>query len=136
MRREPRLNSGAPHPRTAPASAPLHDEDDEPWDNMENVPQSLRQKATEQPVAAGRTGALGAETGKRMAREAQPSLLDEGLYQLPALTLLAEPKKQVGPIVSADALEQNASAARGHAGGFRRQGRDHQCQPGPGGHAL
>ena len=132
MRREPRLDSGAPHPRTAPASAPFHDEDDEPWDNMENVPQSLRQKATEQPVARVGPVPSAPKPGKRMAREAQPSLLDdEGLYQLPALTLLAEPKKQVGPIVSADALEQNAALLEGTLEDFGVKGEIINVRPGP-----
>ena len=67
-----------------------------------------------------------------MAREAQPSLLDdEGLYQLPALTLLAEPKKQVGPIVSADALEQNAALLEGTLEDFGVKGEIIHVRPGP-----
>ena len=66
-----------------------------------------------------------------MAREAQPSLLDEGLYQLPPLTLLAEPKKQVGPIVSADALEQNARLLEGVLEDFGVKGEIIHVRPGP-----
>ncbi|GLK75005.1 DNA translocase FtsK [Methylopila jiangsuensis] len=46
--------------------------------------------------------------GRRMAREAQPDLLDRDGYELPPLTLLAEPKKSVAPQASAESLEQNA----------------------------
>ena len=74
--------------------------------------------------------------GKRISREAQPSLLDDGDYQLPALQLLAEPKKaQV-----ADRLGRRARAER-HPARRRRSRisasrRDHQRAPRPGGHAL
>src|SRR3712207_7127842 len=46
---------------------------------------------------------------RSITREAQPSLLDEGEYALPALTLLAEPKRSATPTVSPEALEQNRS---------------------------
>ncbi|KAB0268086.1 DNA translocase FtsK [Microvirga brassicacearum] len=129
-RREPRLDEGVPRPRTAPHAAPLHDEDDEPWDNMESVPSTLRQRAEPAPARVAPIPAA-PKAGKRMAREAQPSLLDEGLYQLPALTLLAEPKKQVGPIVSADALEQNAALLEGTLEDFGVKGEIINVRPGP-----
>ena len=37
-RREPRLDDGAPRPRSAAQATPLHDEDDEPWANPEGLP--------------------------------------------------------------------------------------------------
>ena len=55
------------------------------------------------------TGPCAPKPGKRMAREAQPSLLDEENYQLPPLNLLAEPKRPSVPKISTDALEQNAA---------------------------
>ena len=64
---------------------------------------------TAQPRVAARAPAP--KPGKRLAREAQPSLLDDEAYQLPPLALLAEPRKQATPSVSTEALEQNALAA-------------------------
>ncbi len=69
--------------------------------------------------------------GKRMAREAQGSLLDEGKYKLPALNLLAEPKRPSTPAVSAEALEQNASLLEGTLEDFGVKGEIINVRPGP-----
>ncbi|WP_210496363.1 DNA translocase FtsK [Microvirga antarctica] len=126
-RREPHLDAAPPRGRAAPARAPLHDEDDEPWD-ADALPSVLRPE--HQPARVAPLP-VAPKPGKRMAREAQPSLLDEGDYQLPALTLLAEPKKQVGPIVSADALEQNATLLEGTLEDFGVKGEIINVRPGP-----
>src|SRR5690349_14729254 len=67
------------------------------------------------PDASARVAATPAapKPGRRMAREAQPSFLEDGQYSLPALTLLAEPKRPSTPTVSAEALEQNATLLEG-----------------------
>ncbi|NIX75501.1 DNA translocase FtsK [Microvirga terricola] len=138
-RREPVLD-GAPPPRarTAPAAAPMHDEDEEPWDAEEDyalAPQTpSRVNARPEPPVPSRVGPAPAapKPGRRMAREAQPSLLDDGGdYTLPALTLLAEPKKPAGPIVSADALEQNATLLEGTLEDFGVKGEIINVRPGP-----
>ena len=69
--------------------------------------------------------------GKRIQREAQPSLLDRDQFALPALTFLAEPKKTAVPSVSADALEQNATLLEGVLDDFGVRGEITQVRPGP-----
>ncbi len=69
--------------------------------------------------------------GKRIQREAQPSLLDRDEFALPALTFLAEPKKTSVPNVSADALEQNATLLEGVLEDFGVRGEITQVRPGP-----
>jgi S-DNA-T family DNA segregation ATPase FtsK/SpoIIIE len=69
--------------------------------------------------------------GKRIVREAQPSFLDEGDYQLPALTLLSEPKNVGVPTVSADSLEQNAAMLESTLEDFGVRGEIINVRPGP-----
>ncbi|GGC51479.1 DNA translocase FtsK [Chelatococcus reniformis] len=70
--------------------------------------------------------------GRRLAREAQPSFLDTDQYTPPALTLLAEPKKQpAGSLVSAEALEQNATMLEGVLDDFGVRGEIINVRPGP-----
>ena len=82
LRREPVLDGSPPRPRPAPSSVPMHDEDEAGWDEDEVPP--ARPVARPEPAPA-RVGPAHAapKPGKRMAREAQPSLLDEENYQLP-----------------------------------------------------
>ena len=70
--------------------------------------------------------------GRRIMREAQPSLLDIDEYQLPPLRLLAEPKSC--PAVkgmSTDALEQNARLLEGVLEDFGVKGEIFHVRPGP-----
>ncbi|HWG04530.1 MAG TPA: DNA translocase FtsK 4TM domain-containing protein, partial [Beijerinckiaceae bacterium] len=69
--------------------------------------------------------------GRRAAREAQPSLLDRNLYQLPPLALLAEAKKQAIGKISEDALEQNARLLEGVLDDFGVKGEIINVRPGP-----
>jgi S-DNA-T family DNA segregation ATPase FtsK/SpoIIIE len=69
--------------------------------------------------------------GKRIVREAQPSFLDDEDYQLPALTLLAEPKNAGVPTVSADSLEQNAAMLESTLEDFGVRGEIINVRPGP-----
>ena len=80
---------------------------------------------------AGRTARARPKPGKRLAREAQPSLLDEDDYQLPPLALLAEPNKPRSPAVSTDALEQNARLLEGVLEDFGVRGEIIKVRPGP-----
>ncbi|WP_112661930.1 DNA translocase FtsK [Microvirga flavescens] len=135
-RREPTLEEMSPRTHAAPAAAPMHDdEDDEDWDAEDAAPPppraSNRVSMPEQPPARVAPVAAAPKPGKRMTREAQPSFLDEGDYQLPALSLLAEPKKPAGPIVSADALEQNANLLEGTLEDFGVKGEIINVRPGP-----
>ncbi|WP_055461129.1 FtsK/SpoIIIE family DNA translocase, partial [Chelatococcus sambhunathii] len=70
--------------------------------------------------------------GKRLAREAQPSFLDDGEdYQLPPLALLAEPKKNNGAVISPEALEQNAALLESTLEDFGVKGEIINAHPGP-----
>jgi S-DNA-T family DNA segregation ATPase FtsK/SpoIIIE len=69
--------------------------------------------------------------GKRLAKESQPSFLDNESYELPPLVLLAEPKKASTPAVSADALEQNARLLEGVLDDFGVRGEIINVRPGP-----
>ncbi len=134
LRREPVLD-GAPGPRPAPSSVPMHDEDEAGWDEDE-LPPTRPAPIRNRPRRASDRPMLAPKPGKRMAREAQPSLLDEENYQLPQLGLLAEPTAAVGP----DDLGRSAAAerrpARRRARGLRRPRRDHQGQSRSGRDAL
>jgi DNA segregation ATPase FtsK/SpoIIIE, S-DNA-T family len=69
--------------------------------------------------------------GKRIQREAQPSLLDREEFALPALTFLSEPKKLPVAQISTDALEQNATLLEGVLEDFGVRGEIVQVRPGP-----
>ena len=69
--------------------------------------------------------------GRRIAREAQPSLLDRDVYELPPLALLAEPKKGTGPTVSQESLEQNARLLEGVLEDYGVRGQIVNVRPGP-----
>ena len=72
------------------------------------------------------------KAGKRIDKERQPSLLDRDLdYELPRLTFLAEPKKSLLPLVSEDALEQNAGLLEGVLEDFGVKGEIIDVRPGP-----
>ncbi|MBV8566215.1 MAG: DNA translocase FtsK [Methylobacteriaceae bacterium] len=69
--------------------------------------------------------------GKRIAREAQPSLLDREEYQLPPLAILTEPKRHWAGQISEDALEQNARLLEGVLEDFGIKGEIINVRPGP-----
>ncbi|WP_026363193.1 DNA translocase FtsK [Methylopila sp. M107] len=69
--------------------------------------------------------------GRRANREAQPDLLDRDHYELPPLALLAEPKKGTGPVVSQEALEQNARLLEGVLEDYGVRGHIANVRPGP-----
>jgi S-DNA-T family DNA segregation ATPase FtsK/SpoIIIE len=116
--------SFAPRGSRIRPSAPVQD-DDADWD-AEPV-------AQRGPDASARVAAIPSapKPGKRIAREAQPSFLDDGQYSLPALTLLAEPKRPSTPTVSAEALEQNATLLEGTLEDFGVKGEILNVRPGP-----
>ncbi|WP_048644803.1 DNA translocase FtsK [Nitratireductor soli] len=70
--------------------------------------------------------------GARVRREAQTSLLDNGVFELPQLHLLAEPKASArDPMLSKDALEQNARLLEGVLEDFGVKGEIIHVRPGP-----
>jgi S-DNA-T family DNA segregation ATPase FtsK/SpoIIIE len=119
----------APAPRVvetaqrAPEAAPFHDEEDEPWDDTPEPAVPPPARVAPVPPAP--------KPGKRIVREAQASFLDREGYALPALTLLAEPKKSATPTVSADALEQNATLLESTLEDFGVKGEIINVRPGP-----
>lgn len=151
-RREPRFSSPQPDYSAARTSVLHDDDDDEPWHDGETfveqyAPQPVRAQgrvsvpAAEIPhavplsdvQAAGRVGPAptAPKPGKRIAREAQPSLLDRDTYELPPLSLLAEPKKNLVSEVSTDALEQNAALLESTLEDFGVRGDIINVRPGP-----
>jgi S-DNA-T family DNA segregation ATPase FtsK/SpoIIIE len=71
------------------------------------------------------------KAGQRLVKEAQPKLFDSLTYQLPPLMLLSEPRRQLGPVVSEDALEQNARLLEGVLEDFGVRGEIVNVRPGP-----
>ncbi|MDR6874720.1 S-DNA-T family DNA segregation ATPase FtsK/SpoIIIE [Bosea sp. BE125] len=133
VRREPQFGEAAPRaasqpfaPEPLPVSRPprpaavdLPEDDDEPQDLRDlNAPR----------VTAP---AIAPKPGKRMQREAQPSLLDRDQFELPPLTYLSEPKKLPANAISTDALEQNATLLEGVLEDFGVRGEITQVRPGP-----
>lgn len=122
--RAPAMAPFAPEPlpvsRAArPEPADFPEDDDEPTDLRDlNAP-----RVTAMPVAP--------KPGKRILREAQPSLLDRDAFELPPLTYLAEPKKLPANAISTDALEQNATLLEGVLEDFGVRGEITQVRPGP-----
>jgi len=111
--------AAAPVPRTRQRPEPetLEDEDDEP----EEPPVKKRVAAAPTPPKAG----------QRLTKEAQPKLFDSLSYQLPPLMLLSEPRRHAGPVVSEDALEQNARLLEGVLEDFGVRGEIMNVRPGP-----
>ena len=122
-----------PAPRTQPPAhdgaaqhsagrPPAHDRDDDGGDSeFDDGPVSQRVAAPPPPP----------KPGKRIQREAQPSLLDRDEFMLPALTFLTEPKKAPVAQISTDALEQNATLLEGVLEDFGVRGEITQVRPGP-----
>jgi DNA segregation ATPase FtsK/SpoIIIE, S-DNA-T family len=71
------------------------------------------------------------KTGKRLAKDSQPSFLETEDYQLPSLTLLGEPKRTGVAVVSDEALEQNATLLEGVLEDFGVRGEIINVRPGP-----
>ena len=115
-RREPSLFAGPAVPVRPPAASPA-----EAPGPVKAAPPLNR---VSPPAAALRSG-------RRAAREAQPSLLDRDRYQLPPLVLLAEARKQAVGKVSEDALEQNARLLEGVLDDFGVKGEIINVRPGP-----
>jgi S-DNA-T family DNA segregation ATPase FtsK/SpoIIIE len=116
LRREPSFEPASERPGS-PMASPVDDEE-----------ATRRSPVRHDP--AGRVGAPPAapKPGKRATRDGQ---LDGSAYQLPALQMLAEPKKAQAPTVSADALEQNATLLESTLEDFGVRGEIINVRPGP-----
>ncbi len=75
--------------------------------------------------------APGIKSGKRLAKEAQPSLMGGAGFELPHLALLAEAKRQAVGKISEDALDQNARLLEGVLDDFGVKGEIIKVRPGP-----
>jgi S-DNA-T family DNA segregation ATPase FtsK/SpoIIIE len=119
----------APAPPRAPVDSlpPSFEDDDLPQEDARRQAPVI--EGTAQPRVAPRPPAP--KPGKRLSREAQPSLLDEDRYHLPPLALLAEPKKTPVTAVSTEALEQNARLLEGVLEDFGVRGEIINVRPGP-----
>jgi DNA segregation ATPase FtsK/SpoIIIE, S-DNA-T family len=104
--------------KTAPSARPVYDDDDEPFEAQDL--RDLNAPRVAAPVRAPKPG-------KRLSREAQPSLLDREGFE----TYLAEPKKIPANTISTDALEQNATLLEGVLEDFGVRGEISQVRPGP-----
>lgn len=68
----------------------------------------------------------------RVHRDAQPNLINDGLFELPSVHLLNHPKNvERDPTLTDDALEQNARLLEGVLDDFGVKGEIIQVQPGP-----
>ena len=108
-----------PAPRTSKApAAPFVEEHDEEDDSAIRAP-----KITPPAPAL--------KSGRRSAREAQPSFFERNAYELPALMFLTEARKQAITKISEDALEQNARLLEGVLDDFGVKGEIINVRPGP-----
>ena len=92
---------------------------------------SLEADEAPRPVTRVAPPAPGIKSGKRLAKEAQPSLIGDGDFELPHLTLLAEAKRQAIGKISEDALDQNARLLEGVLDDFGVKGEIIKVRPGP-----
>ena len=86
-----------------------------------------------EPVSSARVAMPAAppRQSERLARDSAPSFRFDQTWEHPPLTLLAEPKKQVGAVISKEALEQNARLLEGVLEDFGVRGEIIQVRPGP-----
>ncbi len=134
---EPRLNSEpspfSGEPQLADPDLPA---DDEALAEETAIGWAATEPGTpEAPIASRvQTPAKPIRQGKRISRDLQPELLPgkPGEFQLPPLSLLAEPDASNGKTqLSADALEQNARMLEGVLEDFGIRGEIINVRPGP-----
>jgi len=127
-------------PRQEPRFEPM--EDVEPVEPPQTAPRAAKASSTafvdevEEDDSALRAPKItppapALKTGRRSAREAQPSFFERNAYELPALLFLTEPRKQAITKISEDALEQNARLLEGVLDDFGVKGEIINVRPGP-----
>jgi len=130
-RREPVLPAGPDQqePRSGFADAMLHPPRPAPADPM----MALDDDADDTILTTARvTAPIGSlKPGKRATKEAQVSIFEHEDYQFPPLSLLAEPRRNPTPMISTDALEQNARLLEGVLDDFGIRGEIINVRPGP-----
>ena len=131
---EPRAAAPPGPRRPRPRQEPRFDDDPEPI-----VRTSERARPAEPEEGSGEAAptrkitppAPALKAGRRGVREAQPSMLDRHAYELPALMLLSEARRQAVSKISEDALEQNARLLEGVLDDFGVKGEIINVRPGP-----
>ncbi|MGE0210857.1 MAG: DNA translocase FtsK 4TM domain-containing protein [Parvibaculaceae bacterium] len=116
--------------RPAPAAEELEEDAEIETDTFEETEEA----EDDAPAPRVARGPKGVKQGKRLQREAQGSLAFERSkgFELPPLTLLAEPKRQgKGADLSDEALEQNARMLEGVLDDFGVRGEIIKVCPGP-----
>jgi S-DNA-T family DNA segregation ATPase FtsK/SpoIIIE len=142
MRREPGFG-----PRTAPRpDARRPNEavalDEPPFADDDGLPARPQRRLLSAAEAAERDDAPLSSTrvsmpagalkpGKRVVRDVEPSLPFDQSWEFPPVTLLAEPRKQAGAVISQDALEQNARLLESVLEDFGVRGEIIHVRPGP-----
>ncbi|MGV7033360.1 DNA translocase FtsK [Methylobacterium symbioticum] len=117
-RREPAFDSETPRPAPRAKPAPAYAEDEPDEEGEAEAPRSRVAPPAAAPVPARRPPA--------------PPPRDPEDYELPPLTVLAEPRgPSAASLVSADALEQNATLLEATLGDFGVRGDILAVRPGP-----
>jgi S-DNA-T family DNA segregation ATPase FtsK/SpoIIIE len=141
MSRGFRVNGGRIEPQLQPQSRlarPAADLADEEEDDEAEAEEDFDESAEneEEPTAAAKVArsARPIKQGKKLRQDQQPSLRFQAAedYELPSLTLLAEPKR-IGKAaeLSDEALEQNARMLEGVLEDFGVKGQIIKVRPGP-----
>ncbi|MEE4236052.1 MAG: DNA translocase FtsK, partial [Anderseniella sp.] len=134
---EPRLAGAELRPASEPefAAPEWREEAEQHWhEEPDPLDVDLTDNPVETPPARVQAPAQPLRQGKRLARDMQPELLPgkSGEFQLPPLSLLAEPDASIGKTqLSADALEQNARLLEGVLEDFGIRGEIINVRPGP-----
>jgi S-DNA-T family DNA segregation ATPase FtsK/SpoIIIE len=116
-------------PRATSTEAEEESDEAAPADEGDEATSEPTPRQADAPRVAASKPSL--KPGKRASREAQRSMFAGEDYELPPLTLLAEPKKQTGAVISQDALEQNARLLEGVLEDFGVRGEIINVRPGP-----
>ena len=134
---EPRLAGAELRPANEPelAAPEWQEETAEDWqDEAEYLEEPVAETSSPPKPARVQAPAQPIRQGKRIVRDMQPDLLPgkAGEFQLPPLSLLAEPDASNGKNqLSADALEQNARLLEGVLEDFGIRGEIINVRPGP-----
>ncbi|AXS38732.1 DNA translocase FtsK 4TM domain-containing protein [Breoghania sp. L-A4] len=123
------------NPRVQASRVPAADPYDDPYDDDDDFDDHAGvtpRRVVEETSARITPPAPRLKPGKRVIREAQPSLLASNDYELPPLAMLTEPKAPTrSQVVSTDALEQNARLLEGVLEDFGVRGEIINVRPGP-----
>ncbi len=127
-----RLDDVVPAERAEPGFDDYAVEDDPAFDMPDEFQAPARPQAGPQAAVRVAAPAPRPQPGSRISREAQPSLINTGDFEMPSLHLLSEPKNIVRDnSLSSEALEQNARLLEGVLEDFGVRGEIIEVRPGP-----